>query len=80
MRSASMFIGTQMSYIYLIKLQLFTIYPSARGLVNPSRGTIDFKGYRSLQPLFDAAKDVGLWLILRPGAGLTYSLPIVALI
>ncbi|KAF7297228.1 Glycoside hydrolase family 35 protein [Mycena indigotica] len=37
------------------------------GVVNPSRGVVDFGGYRALQPLFDAAKAAGLWLILRPG-------------
>ncbi|KDR70759.1 hypothetical protein GALMADRAFT_75787 [Galerina marginata CBS 339.88] len=35
--------------------------------INPSRGVVDFNGYRALQPLFDAAKESGLWIILRPG-------------
>jgi len=37
------------------------------GLLNPSRGVVDFNGFRSLQPLFDAAKASGIWIILRPG-------------
>uniref|UniRef100_A0A8H7XXB1 beta-galactosidase n=1 Tax=Psilocybe cubensis TaxID=181762 RepID=A0A8H7XXB1_PSICU len=35
--------------------------------INPSRGVVDFSGHRALQPLFDAAKASGLWIILRPG-------------
>ncbi|KDQ12662.1 glycoside hydrolase family 35 protein [Botryobasidium botryosum FD-172 SS1] len=37
------------------------------GLSHPSRNTLDFGGYRALQPLFDAAKDAGLWVVVRPG-------------
>ncbi|KAF9524253.1 glycoside hydrolase family 35 protein [Crepidotus variabilis] len=37
------------------------------GLLNPTPGVIDMDGYRSLQPLFDAAKATGVWVILRPG-------------
>ncbi|KAF8874703.1 glycoside hydrolase superfamily [Gymnopilus junonius] len=37
------------------------------GLINPSRGVVDFSGFRSLQTLFDAAKESGIWIILRPG-------------
>ncbi|KAG8982974.1 hypothetical protein FRB90_006403, partial [Tulasnella sp. 427] len=37
------------------------------GLSNPSKGVLDFDGVRALQPLLDAAKEVGLWVILRPG-------------
>ncbi|KAK7047487.1 hypothetical protein VNI00_006718 [Paramarasmius palmivorus] len=36
------------------------------GLVNPSRGVIDFDEWRALQPLYDAARDAGLWVVLRP--------------
>ncbi|PPQ97472.1 LOW QUALITY PROTEIN: hypothetical protein CVT26_002820, partial [Gymnopilus dilepis] len=38
------------------------------GLINPSRGVVDFNGFRALQPLFDAAKESGIWIILRPVA------------
>jgi hypothetical protein len=37
------------------------------GLINPSRGVLDFHGFRTLRPLFDAAKETGLWIVLRPG-------------
>lgn len=38
------------------------------GLINPSRGVVDFNSYRALQPLYDAAKAAGIWIVLRPGA------------
>ncbi|KAJ6579095.1 glycoside hydrolase family 35 protein [Mycena vulgaris] len=37
------------------------------GLINPSRGVVDFDSYRALQPLYDAAKAAGIWVVLRPG-------------
>ncbi|KAJ3976779.1 glycoside hydrolase family 35 protein [Lentinula raphanica] len=37
------------------------------GLLNPSRGVVDFDDWRDLQPLFDAAREVGVWITLRPG-------------
>ncbi|MBW0474912.1 hypothetical protein O181_014627 [Austropuccinia psidii MF-1] len=37
------------------------------GLVNPVRGQTDWQGFRSLQPLFDAARDAGLYVLVRPG-------------
>lgn len=37
------------------------------GLINPSPGVVDFNGFRALQPLFDAAKNAGIWIVLRPG-------------
>ncbi|KAJ8517999.1 hypothetical protein ONZ45_g4873 [Pleurotus djamor] len=37
------------------------------GLLNPSPGVVDFDGFRALQPLFDAAMDAGLFVVLRPG-------------
>ncbi|KAF7297199.1 Glycoside hydrolase family 35 protein [Mycena indigotica] len=37
------------------------------GLINPSRGVVDFESFRALQPLFDAAKAAGIWIVLRPG-------------
>ncbi|KAJ7125804.1 glycoside hydrolase family 35 protein [Mycena crocata] len=37
------------------------------GLINPSRGVVDFNSYRALQPLYDAAKAAGIWIVLRPG-------------
>ncbi|KAF8886209.1 glycoside hydrolase superfamily [Infundibulicybe gibba] len=36
------------------------------GSVNPSRGVVDFSGFRALQPLYDAAKAAGVWVVLRP--------------
>lgn len=35
--------------------------------LNPSRGVVDFNDWRALQPLFDAAKEAGIWITLRPG-------------
>ncbi|KAJ3813869.1 glycoside hydrolase family 35 protein [Lentinula aff. lateritia] len=35
--------------------------------LNPSRGVVDFDDWRALQPLFDAAKEAGIWITLRPG-------------
>ncbi|EPQ50957.1 glycoside hydrolase family 35 protein [Gloeophyllum trabeum ATCC 11539] len=37
------------------------------GLINPSPEVIDFNDYRALQPLYDAAKEAGVWIVLRPG-------------
>jgi hypothetical protein len=36
-------------------------------LTNPKKGVIDLEGINDLQHFFDAAKDVGLWVIARPG-------------
>jgi len=44
--------------------------------INPSRGVVDFNGYRALQPLFDAAMEAGVWIILRPGEFHVVVLPI----
>ncbi|KAI0059604.1 glycoside hydrolase family 35 protein [Artomyces pyxidatus] len=37
------------------------------GLINPSPGVVDFDSFRALQPLFDAARVAGVWIVLRPG-------------
>jgi beta-galactosidase GanA len=37
------------------------------GLSNPAPGALNFDDWRALQPLFDAAKLAGLFIILRPG-------------
>jgi beta-galactosidase GanA len=37
------------------------------GLLNPSPGVIDLDDWRAIQPLLDAAKLAGLFVILRPG-------------
>ena len=36
-------------------------------LINPAPGVVDFEGFRALQPLYDAAKAAGIWIVLRPG-------------
>ncbi|KAG6879299.1 hypothetical protein C0992_003784 [Termitomyces sp. T32_za158] len=36
-------------------------------LLNPKKGTVDMTGINDLQPLFDAAKEAGLFVIARPG-------------
>ncbi|KAF7345669.1 Glycoside hydrolase family 35 protein [Mycena venus] len=42
------------------------------GLINPSRGVVDFDSFRALQPLYDAAKAAGIWIVLRPGPVRSY--------
>ncbi|CAL1698277.1 unnamed protein product [Somion occarium] len=37
------------------------------GLTNPAPGVIDFDDWRALQPIFDAAKLAGIFIVLRPG-------------
>ncbi|KAH9919183.1 glycoside hydrolase superfamily [Epithele typhae] len=37
------------------------------GASNPSRGAIDFDDWRALQPIYDAAKLAGIFIVLRPG-------------
>ncbi|KAG6899745.1 hypothetical protein C0993_007232 [Termitomyces sp. T159_Od127] len=37
------------------------------GLINPAPGVVDFNNFRALQPLYDAAKAAGIWIVLRPG-------------
>jgi hypothetical protein len=38
-------------------------------LINPSPGVIDFNDYRTLEPLYETAKQTGVWIVLRPGMG-----------
>ncbi|KAG1812912.1 glycoside hydrolase family 35 protein [Suillus subaureus] len=40
---------------------------SHMALINPSPGVVDFNDYRALEPLFEAAKQTGIWIVLRPG-------------
>ncbi|KAF7978651.1 hypothetical protein HWV62_45164 [Athelia sp. TMB] len=47
-------------------LNAISVYTHA-GLLNPSPGVTDLTGIRALQPLFDAAKLAGVWVVLRPG-------------
>ncbi|KAI0642855.1 glycoside hydrolase superfamily [Trametes meyenii] len=37
------------------------------GLTNPAPGVFDFNDWRALQPIFDAAKLAGIFVVLRPG-------------
>ncbi|KAF6747875.1 glycoside hydrolase family 35 protein [Ephemerocybe angulata] len=37
------------------------------GLTNPAPGVVDFEGYRALAPLYEAAQEAGIWIVLRPG-------------
>ncbi|KAL4244519.1 glycosyl hydrolase 35 family protein [Abortiporus biennis] len=37
------------------------------GLTNPAPGITDFNDWRALQPMFDAAKLAGIFIVLRPG-------------
>lgn len=36
-------------------------------LTNPAPGVLDFNDWRALQPVFDAAKLAGIFIVLRPG-------------
>ena len=45
---------------------------------NPSRGVVDFDDWRALQPIFDAAKLAGIFVVLRPGNLITFSSNIVS--
>ncbi|KAK7055793.1 glycoside hydrolase superfamily [Favolaschia claudopus] len=38
------------------------------GLINPSRGVVDFDGFRALKPLYEAAMAAGIWVVVRPGS------------
>ncbi|KAI0694018.1 glycoside hydrolase superfamily [Cerioporus squamosus] len=38
-----------------------------RGLTNPAPGVLDFNNWRALQPIYDAAKLAGIFIVLRPG-------------
>lgn len=40
---------------------------SHMALINPSPGVVDFNDYRALEPLYEAAKQTGIWIVLRPG-------------
>ncbi|KAJ7483608.1 glycoside hydrolase family 35 protein [Mycena latifolia] len=42
------------------------------GLINPSRGVVDFNSFRALQPLYDAARAAGIWIVLRPAGGIAH--------
>lgn len=42
-------------------------YLDEGGLINPSPGVVDFNSFRALQPLYDAAKEAGIFIVLRPG-------------
>ncbi|KAK7017416.1 BetaGal-dom2 domain-containing protein [Favolaschia claudopus] len=33
------------------------------GLINPSRGVVDFDGFRALKPLYEAAMAAGIWVV-----------------
>ena len=50
------------------------------GLINPAPGVVDFGGFRALQPLYDAAKAAGIWIVLRPGDLSLSSFSVVMLI
>ena len=43
------------------------------GLINPSRGVLDLDGFRDVKPLFEAAMEAGIWIVLRPGAPIKYA-------
>ncbi|KAK0504453.1 glycoside hydrolase family 35 protein [Armillaria luteobubalina] len=37
------------------------------GIINPSRGILDFNDWRALKPFYEAVVEAGLWVVLRPG-------------
>ncbi|KAJ3010139.1 hypothetical protein NUW54_g2579 [Trametes sanguinea] len=42
------------------------------GATNPAPGVIDFNDWRALQPIYDAAKLAGIFIVLRPGPYVTF--------
>ena len=38
------------------------------GLTHPAPGVLDFNDWRALQPIYDAAKVAGIFVVLRPGS------------
>lgn len=40
------------------------------GSINPNSNDVDFNDWRALQPLYDAAKAAGIFVVLRPGKSL----------
>ncbi|KAJ7747170.1 glycoside hydrolase family 35 protein [Mycena maculata] len=48
-------------------LNAISIY-THMGLQNPSRGVVDFDGFRALKPLYEAASAAGVWVVVRPGS------------
>ncbi|KAJ6585751.1 glycoside hydrolase family 35 protein [Mycena capillaripes] len=47
-------------------LNAISIY-THMGLLNPSRGVVDFDDFRALKPLYEAAMTAGIWVVVRPG-------------
>lgn len=45
---------------------ILTVF-STHAKINPAPGVIDFDSFRALQPLYDAAREAGIWVVLRPG-------------
>jgi beta-galactosidase GanA len=45
------------------------------GLLNPSKGVVDFDEWRALQPFYEMARKAGLWVVLRPGMRVLASFP-----
>lgn len=43
------------------------VHAIAGGLTNPAPGVLEFDGWRALQPIYDAAKLAGIFIVLRPG-------------
>lgn len=41
--------------------------PRLGALTNPAPGVLDFDAWRALQPIYDAAKQAGIFITLRPG-------------
>ncbi|TEB20124.1 glycoside hydrolase family 35 protein [Coprinellus micaceus] len=37
------------------------------GLTNPAPGVVDFGSYRAVKPLYEAAMETGIWIVIRPG-------------
>ncbi|KAI0790298.1 glycoside hydrolase superfamily [Irpex lacteus] len=60
----SLFLNDQRIFLQwplLVSTHLYTW-----GLTNPAPGVLDFNDWRALQPMFDAAKQAGIWIVLRP--------------
>lgn len=52
-------------FVWIAGLNAVSVY-THMGLINPAPGVIDFNGFRALEPLYKAALDAGIWIVLRP--------------
>jgi Glycosyl hydrolases family 35 len=52
-------------YVFNTRSLFLKLFP--RGLHNPAPDTFEFNGFLDWQLFLDICKDVGLWVVFRPG-------------